>query len=228
MPIHILPLAEDNYCYVLQDGQEACVIDPGFSEPVARFLDDQKLQLQLILNTHHHSDHCGGNQNLKEMTGCRIYPLAAGTASAGTVVFGSAQLQVMATPGHSRDSVCFYLPGQPGLLFTGDTLFIGGCGRIFGGTAEQLFASLQRLAALPEDTLLYCGHEYTLHNLAFALSIHPENAALQAFYREMQQRRLAQLPTVPSTIGREKQINAFLQAADARSFARLRRQKDVF
>ena len=242
----------DNYMYVYQHGAEACVIDPTESMTVLSVLQKYGLSLTLILNTHHHGDHVGGNTGLKKVTGCRV--VSGSTvpgvdrivADSDTVPFGDAQIQVIGTPGHSRFDVCYYMlpkgPHEGGILWTGDTLFVGGCGRIFGYDAKTLYASLGKLAQLPDDTRVYCGHDYTIENYQFALMIEPDNDAVKRRLAEVKDLVAAGQPTVPTTIGHEKMTNVFLRAhtpevkaalkmthaTNVEVFTELRRRKDMF
>lgn len=225
----------DNYLYLLQQGASACAIDPSAAEPVLRVLEERRLGLGLILNTHHHFDHTGGNLMLKRATGCEIVSGSRRTTQADRIVrdgdtirFGALHFHVLAAPGHTRDGVCFYLPGEPGALFTGDTLFCGGCGRVLEGAPEDLYHTLQRLALLPDETLIYCGHEYALKNYAFALHAAPNRESLARRSNELAALLRMGRPGVPSTLGLEKQTNLFLQAPSSEDFADLRRRKDEF
>jgi len=225
----------DNYIYLLVVGQEACVIDPTAAEPVEMLLSQHHLTLKLILNTHHHFDHVGGNNTLHRSFGC---PIIAGSnqipnvnkyvQNGDLIPFADRQIKVIATPGHTRDSLCFYIAGQPGLLFTGDTLFIGGCGRVLGGSASQLWTSLNSLAQLPDDTLIYPGHEYTLENYAFSLHLEPDNQALLDHHQLFEHRLGNQGYAYPSTIAIEKQTNLMIQQKSAQDFIVLRQKKELF
>ena len=233
--IAILPALEDNYTYVFWHGQHACVVDPATPEPAAAFLQEHNLTLDYILNTHAHLDHTGGNDSLQKrfggivVGGASFLPGTNRTVRDGDVLaFASAGIRILATPGHTADSVCFYLPGHPGKLFTGDTLFIGGCGRLFGGAPRDLWFSLKKLAALPEETEIYPGHEYTLENYAFCLQQDPGNAVLKKYAEQAREKVRRGEPTVPSTLAGEKQTNPFLRASTVEELSRLRAKKDVF
>jgi hydroxyacylglutathione hydrolase len=235
LKVAILPSLEDNYTYVLWQGGRACVVDPGTAEPAAEFLQSQSLGLEYILNTHAHTDHTGGNQALQKRFGGIV--AGAGTPLPGTnrlikdgdeLSFGQNTIRVLGTPGHTRDSVCFYLPGKPGKLFTGDTLFIGGCGRLFEGTPRDLWLSLKKLGSLPEDTQIYPGHEYTLNNYTFCLEHDPANVGLKKQADQAREKLSQGKSLVPSTLGAEKATNLFLRTATAEELAQLRKQKDAF
>ena len=207
---------------MLHDGQRALVVDPGDAQPVLDALQRQGLQLASILVTHHHADHTGGVAALREATGAQVCG-PAGEAMpepllrlAGGDVYSSLGLafRVMDVPGHTAGHIAFYCEAMDSapLLFCGDTLFSGGCGRLFEGTPEQMLASLDSLAALPGNTRVCCTHEYTLSNLKFALAVEPANTELQQYARHCQQLRAQGLPTLPSSIALERNINPFLRS----------------
>ncbi|MBL0419813.1 hydroxyacylglutathione hydrolase [Ramlibacter sp. AW1] len=219
-----LPAFQDNYLWLLQDGRRALVVDPGDAEPVFAGLQRTAAQLEAILVTHHHADHTGGVAALREATGAQVHgpsneklPEPVHRVAPGDTlpVLGLA-FQVIAVPGHTAGHIAYYAPdvdGRP-LLFCGDTLFSGGCGRLFEGTPAQMLASLDALAALPADTRVCCAHEYTLSNLRFALAVEPDNAELQRYARACEAQRARGEPTLPSTIGQERQINPFLRTRE--------------
>lgn len=236
--IAILPISKDNYAYILRtESGNATVIDPGEAQPILDYLDKQTLRLTHILNTHHHGDHCAGNSALKQKTGAQIIAPAAESEKIGNVdqyiedgealLVNAHNITVIATPGHTLGSVCFYVPAQ-NALFTGDTLFSLGCGRLFEGTAENLWNSFQKILTLPDQTLIYPGHEYTLSNGAFCTHIEPNNADLRARLKQAEDLRAKDRPTVPVTLGIERKTNVFLRARDAKNLASLRKQKDNF
>lgn len=216
-----LPAFDDNYIWMLHDGQQALVVDPGDARPVADALQRAGLQLQAILVTHHHGDHTGGIDALRDATGATVYGPASENISkpltplrgGQTIAAVGMEFQVMDVPGHTAGHIAFYCPDMDGtpLLFCGDTLFSAGCGRLFEGTPAQMLASLNSLAALPATTRVCCTHEYTLSNLKFALEIEPDNTALVAYNAHCQSLRAQGLPTLPSSIAIEKSINPFLR-----------------
>lgn len=235
--VHIIPLLTDNYAYALEKNGDAAVIDPGEAAPVLAFLNDKGLTLTHILCTHHHGDHIGGAPELKAETGALVIGPASETARIPFMdklvregdmfdVCGET-LHVIETPGHTRGHVCYYAPGLKA-LFSGDTLFSLGCGRLFEGSANEMWNSLQKLTALPDETKLYCGHEYTAANARFCAYSEPENTALQERIAEIERLRSAGLPTIPSTLASEKTCNVFLRAGSAERFGVLRAQKDSF
>ncbi len=231
-------------------GNDVVVIDPSEAGPVIKYLDQKKLRLTKILNTHHHPDHVGGNLELKERYKCEIYCSAHDfnrTPGADhklqrrdRLELFNVPFEVYAVPGHTLGAIVFYSP-EAKVAFTGDTLFTLGCGRLFEGTSEQMFNSLKLMRAWPDDTQLFCGHEYTLQNGAFALSIakgvgratqESDNSALIEKLQnklEATKARLAKgLPTVPSSWSEEKALNPFLTAQNLVLFTRLRQLKDEF
>jgi hydroxyacylglutathione hydrolase len=219
-----LPAFQDNYLWLLHDGQRALVVDPGDARPVQDALHRFGLQLEAILVTHHHPDHVGGVDALRDATGARVYgpareripePLQRLDEGDEIDVLGL-RFQVLDVPGHTAGHIAYYcefVDGAP-LLFCGDTLFSGGCGRLFEGTPAQMLQSLRKLAALPERTRVCCTHEYTLGNLKFAKAVEPGNDELVHYSQHCEQLRAQGLPTLPSSIGQEKRINPFLRVRE--------------
>ena len=216
-----LPAFADNYIWMLHDGHQAVVVDPGDSAPVVQALQRQGLQLTAILVTHHHADHVGGVDALREATGASVYgparervpePLVR-LAGGDTVDVLGLRFQVLDVPGHTAGHIAYYcaaIDGAP-VLFCGDTLFSAGCGRLFEGTPAQMLDSLDRLAALPGDTRVCCTHEYTLSNLKFARTVEPGNTALLHYSNQCEALRADNQPTLPSSIALERDINPFLR-----------------
>jgi hydroxyacylglutathione hydrolase len=216
-----LPAFQDNYLWVLHDGHRALVVDPGDAQPVLQFLQRDGLQLEAILVTHHHPDHIGGVDALRDATGAKVYGPARETipepltrlAEGDAITVLGLRFEVLDVPGHTSGHIAYYceeVDGAP-LLFCGDTLFSGGCGRLFEGTPAQMLASLDKLAALPGSTRVCCTHEYTLSNLKFARAVEPSNSELINYSQRCEELRQKDLPTLPSTIAQEKQINPFLR-----------------
>ncbi len=234
-----IPARTDNYIYLLHDtlSTYTAVIDPADAESVLNALAQRGWSLHSILVTHHHGDHIGGNVTLKKATGCEVYgfsgdahripgidhPLMDGQMLA----LGQLAAEVMFIPGHTLGHIAYYFAALD-LLFCGDTLFSLGCGRLFEGTPQQMYNSLMRLAALPDDTWVCCGHEYTEANLKFALSLEDVPEALHARQQAVETLRRSRLPTVPSLLGEEKRCNPFLRCATAEAFAHLRSRKDLW
>lgn len=257
MQIIRLPVLSDNYIFLLHDPQHniAAVVDPAEAQPVLDELTKLKAELVAIFNTHHHGDHVGGNtQLMKKFPQVTVYGGAEDRGripgqqvflqEGDRVEFGNRTANVLFVPGHTRAHIAYYFPPEsprePGELFCGDTLFAGGCGRLFEGTPGQMVDSLSKLRALPDDTRVWCAHEYTLSNLRFAVTVEPENADLQKRYQDVKMQRETNEATVPSLLGIEKLTNPFLRwdqpslQATAKSyeevqtFARIRGMKDNF
>jgi len=236
LDIQAIPVLSDNYVWLLTagDGTRA-VVDPGEAGPVMDVLGEGRLDL--ILLTHHHADHTGGVDALRDRYGAKVFGpsqkqewlprLDRGLEDGDTFFIGDVAVEVLLTPGHAVGHLSYVVPEVPA-LFCGDVLFSAGCGRLLGGTAEELFRSLHRYDALSEDTLVCAGHEYTRSNIAFALHVDPDNAALKARAAEVETLLEAGRPTLPVSLGTERATNPFLRAADVARFAELRRQKDTF
>jgi len=250
-----IPALGDNFIYLYRYNQnESLAIDPGDGSMVSRTLKEHGLNLKAILLTHHHWDHVAGTDELKRKTGCKVIGAdKRRIPGIDLVVFdgqilsvGDSRLRVIATPGHTSTSVCYYMEpsagNKNGILWTGDTLFIGGCGRLLECNAKSMAESLQKLASLPDDTLVYCGHDYTLENYEFALGIEPGNQVVKEQLEQIKQMLKRGELTVPSTMLQERNTNCFLRAGtpelkaalgmqDAQAveiFAELRRRKDIF
>lgn len=216
-----LPAFEDNYLWLLHDGRQALVVDPGDAAPVCDALEQGGLELAGILVTHHHADHVGGLAALLARHPAPVFgpaddrlPVPVQTARDGdTLSLLGLEIQTLEVPGHTATHLAYYTApdGEAPLLFCGDTLFSAGCGRLFEGTPAQMQHSLSRLAALPGDTRVCCAHEYTLSNLRFALAVEPDNAALIAYEAQCRAARAAGHATLPAMLGLERDINPFLR-----------------
>ncbi|MGF1475863.1 MAG: hydroxyacylglutathione hydrolase [Geminicoccaceae bacterium] len=251
LEIELVPLLSDNYGYLIRDAVEDVTgfVDPAQADPVLDLLDAKGIALDWILITHYHQDHSGGVRDLIQATGCRgTGPRAEAAKVPGIDValsdgdgfdLGAFHAQVMETPGHTAGHISYWFKDAKA-LFPGDTLFSLGCGRLFEGSPETMWRSLSKFAALPDEAKIYCGHEYTQANARFALSIDPDNEALRQRAEEVNRLRADGKPTLPTTLGLERETNPFLrpndpairaklrmeQASDVEVFAEIRRRKD--
>lgn len=233
-----LPVLTDNYVWLMHDdvSGETVVVDPAVAEPVLVAAKARDWTIGQIWNTHWHPDHVGGNAAIKAATGCIVTGPAAEAGKIETldrhvdegdkVRIGAHEGTVMAVPGHTAGHIAYHMP-QDRILFVGDTLFAMGCGRLFEGTAAQMFDNMRRLDALPDDTSVYCAHEYTLSNGRFALGVEPDNAALVARVARVEDLRARGEATVPTSIGAERATNIFLRARDVAELAARRAAKDA-
>lgn len=227
-----LPAFDDNYIWMLHDGRNALVVDPGDPQPVLDALRREGVQLQAILVTHHHFDHTGGIDALRESSGAAVYGPATenipkpltGLSGGQKVTALDLEFTVRDVPGHTAGHIAYVCQQVDGsaLLFCGDTLFSGGCGRLFEGTPVQMLASLTLLADLPGDTRVCCTHEYTLSNLEFALEIEPDNPDLLTYHAHCKRLRSHGQPTLPTTIALERKINPFLRSSEPTVIAAVR------
>lgn len=257
MQIYSIPVLSDNYIFLLydRDRQIAAVVDPAEARPVLQMLEELGAELVAIFNTHHHGDHVGGNAQLLarfpsaivyggEVDRGRIPGQQVFLKAGDRIEFSDRSAEILFVPGHTRAHIAYYFAptssAESGELFCGDTLFSGGCGRLFEGTPEQMVRSLSQIRALPDQTRIWCAHEYTLNNLKFALAVDRGNAELQRRFKEVQELRSHDQATIPSMLGTEKQTNPFLRwdtpaiqramqrSTEVETFAELRRQKDRF
>lgn len=254
LQIELIPCLKDNYAYLLFDESTGTVgvVDPSESGPVIDVLSRMSRDLTFILNTHHHYDHTGGNTDLKAKYGAKVIgsgndreriPGIDVTLNDGDKwMFAGYEVRVIETPGHTRGHISFYFP-TAGAIFTGDTLFSLSCGKLFEGTPEEMLASLRKITSLPDDTSVYCGHEYTSNNAKFAVHVEPSNQDLRHYADQVTQMRNNGLPTIPTCIKRERECNPFLRtsspeirkilnipssASDAEALGAIRKAKDSF
>ena len=212
----------DNYAYIIFDNNSktTVVVDPSESKPIISFLEKKKLKLNYILNTHHHFDHIGGNIDLKKKYNAKVLGFEGDKNRIPGIditikdeeiwTFGNSTVKVFHIPGHTSGHICFFFEKEK-ILFTGDTLFSLGCGRIFEGTHEQMFNSLNKIKRLPRDTKIYCGHEYTYKNAKFCIEYDSNNIHLKKYFEKIKELRSKNLPTIPTNLGDELKLNIFLR-----------------
>ena len=239
MKVEIIKCLQDNYSYIIIDKKHnhACVIDPSESEPVINFIESKNIKLKFILNTHHHHDHVDGNNDLKKKYGANVVGFKNDKQRIPSIDIllednqiwkgENFEAKIIHIPGHTSGHICFYFIKEK-VAFTGDTLFSLGCGRIFEGTYEQMYNSLNKLKKLPADTKIYCGHEYTLKNSLFCVQHDKDNTKLEKKITEINNKLKKNLPTIPSTIEEELACNIFLRAKNLEDFSKLRDLKDNF
>ena len=239
MRIEIISCLQDNYSYLIIDksNNTACVVDPSEAKPIINFIEKEHINLKYILNTHHHFDHVGGNKDLKKKYNSVVigYKDDSYRIPEIDILLKDNQIwkadnfeaKIMHIPGHTIGHICFHFFKEK-YLFTGDTLFSLGCGRLFEGTYGDMFKSLDKIKKLPEDTKIYCGHEYTLQNSEFCIKYDPENINLKNKIKEVKNNLKNSLPTIPSTLKDEIECNIFLRAKNVESFSKLRDLKDNF
>ena len=238
MIVEIIPCLQDNYSYlIIDENNNACVIDPSEAKPVIDLVKRKKINLKYILNTHHHYDHIGGNEELKKKYSSIVvgYKDDAERIPGINVLVENNQVwkndnfeaKIIHIPGHTTGHISFHFFNEK-LIFTGDTLFSLGCGKIFEGTYQEMFESLNKIKSLPADTKIYCGHEYTLQNSKFCIKHDPENTNLQNKMLEIAEKLEKAQPTIPSTLKDEIECNIFLRAKNVESFSKLRDLKDNF
>ena len=238
LEVAAVPVLTDNYVWLIHNAAsgETAAVDPSVADPVLEAVAARGWNLTQVLNTHWHPDHTGGNERIKAATGCSITAPAEAervskvdrlVAEGYRVTVAGAEAIVWDIPAHTAGHIAYYFE-QDRMIFVGDTMFAMGCGRLFEGTAQQMYANLRRVAALPEDVRIYCGHEYTLANARFAVHAEPENADIASRLEQVAAMREAGEITLPTTVGQERATNPFVRASNAQEFARLRSEKDSF
>jgi len=238
LEIVAVPVLSDNYVWLIHNSEtgETAAVDPSVAEPVLDAAAAKGWRLTQVLNTHWHPDHTGGNRGIKAATGCSITAPAEAervsevdriVAEGDQVTVVGANAVVWDIPAHTAGHIAYYFEEER-MIFVGDTMFAMGCGRLFEGTAEQMYANMRRIAALPDDVRIYCGHEYTLANARFAAHVEPGNTAIAERMARVEAQRNAGEITLPTTVREELETNPFVRASDAEEFARLRRAKDSF
>tara|TARA_Y100001970_G_scaffold126958_1_gene156872 strand:- start:13 stop:732 length:720 start_codon:yes stop_codon:yes gene_type:complete len=239
MKVEIIKCLQDNFSYILinEKNNNACVVDPSESDPIIDFVEKNNINLKFILNTHHHYDHIGGNKDLKKKYDLNIvgFKYDKNRIPEIDILVENNQIwssddfesKIIHIPGHTSGHICFYFEKEK-IAFTGDTLFSLGCGKIFEGTYNQMFESLNKLKKLPIETKVYCGHEYTLKNSEFCKKYEENNKNLKKKIIEIKHKLKNNLPTIPSTIKEELECNIFLRAKNLKAFSKLRDLKDNF
>ena len=234
-----IPFFTDNYAYLLldKDSRDVVLIDPAGHDEVIKTIKDNRYNVKFILNTHHHHDHVGGNQVLSELYDCPVIgykgdkhriPCITDTVDDGDVVsFNGNKIQVILTVGHTTGSISYYLKDY-GWLFCGDLIFSAGCARIFEGTYQQLYDSLHKVMSLPDETQIYSAHEYTKKGLEFAMISFPDKVHIRDYYQHVLSLRKDNIPTIPTTLAREKVINPFMIVNSIEDFTKLRQLRDNF
>jgi hydroxyacylglutathione hydrolase len=236
--VSAVPVLSDNYVWLIRDPDsgETAAVDPSVAQPVLDAATAEDLRITQVLNTHWHPDHTGGNDGIRDSTGCTITAPAEAervsridhvVSEGDRVTVAGADAIVWDIPAHTAGHIAYYFEGE-GMIFVGDTMFAMGCGRLFEGTAEQMYANMQRIAALPGDVRIYCGHEYTLANARFAAHAEPGNADIARRLEDAADMRERGLITLPTTVAEERATNPFVRASDVQEFARLRTEKDSF
>ncbi len=231
-------MLSDNYVWLIHDAEsgETAAVDPSVADPVLTVAEAQGLRITQVLNTHWHPDHTGGNDAIRDATGCtitgpaeaeRVSKMDRIVSEGDRIQVGGSEAIVWDIPAHTAGHIALYFENE-GMIFVGDTMFAMGCGRLFEGTAEQMYANMQRIAALPDDVRIYCGHEYTLANARFAAHVDPGNADVARRLEQVSALRDAGEITLPTTVAEERATNPFVRARNAQEFAELRAAKDSF
>ena len=238
LTVTTVPVLSDNYVWLIHDEEsgETGAVDPSVADPVLSAAEAQGLRITQVLNTHWHPDHTGGNDAIRDATGCtitgpaeaeRVSQMDRIVSEGDRIQVGGSEAIVWDIPAHTAGHIALYFEDE-GMIFVGDTMFVMGCGRLFEGTAEQMYANMQRIAALPDDVRIYCGHEYSLANARFAAHVDPDNADVARRLEQVSALRDAGKITLPTTVAEERATNPFVRARNAQEFAELRTAKDSF
>lgn len=235
--VTLIPIYEDNYCYIIQSDKTIGLVDIGNATPVIDYLEKNNIIPSFLFTTHHHWDHVDGIEDIKrkyslhhiaaEKDKHRIPSIDESVEDGSIIQFGNESVQVIETHGHTKNHIIFYFMNSK-ILFSGDTLFSMGCGRLFEGTEEEMFNSFQKIKALPDETTIYCGHEYTLVNGEFSLNLQPQNQDIINRVKEIKTLREKGLPTIPTTLGLERKTNLFVQAETPAIFKKYRDLRNKF
>ena len=238
LSVSAVPVLSDNYVWLIHDAKsgETAAVDPSVADPVLSAAEAQGLRITQMLNTHWHPDHTGGNDAIRDATGCtitgpaeaeRVSKMDRIVSEGDRIQVGGSEAIIWDIPAHTAGHIALYFE-EEGMIFVGDTMFAMGCGRLFEGTAEQMYANMQRIAALPDYVRIYCGHEYTLANARFAAHVDPDNVDVRRRLKRVSAQRAAGEITLPTTVADERATNPFVRARNAQEFAELRTAKDSF
>lgn len=237
LTVNMIPILNDNYAFIIQSGQHTAIIDPGEADPIIEYLESNNLKPDYIINTHHHADHVDGNQKIAQKYNAKIIapkkekekigPVDIELSDGEIFDFGDTQFKAIETPGHTQGHLCLSFD-KDNILFAGDMVFAMGCGRPFEGTAKDLYESFGKLSHLSDDTIIYCGHEYTQTNANFSLSITPNDQALQERSNQVNELRENNKPTIPTTMKIERATNLFMRAKTLEEFEDLRERRNNF
>lgn len=238
LSVSAVPVLSDNYVWLIHDAKsgETAAVDPSVADPVLSAAEAQGLRITQVLNTHWHPDHTGGNDAIRDATGCtitgpaeaeRVSKMDRIVSEGDRIQVGGSEAIIWDIPAHTAGHIALYFE-EEGMIFVGDTMFAMGCGRLFEGTAEQMYANMQRIAALPDYVRIYCGHEYTLANARFAAHVDPDNVDVRRRLKRVSAQRAAGEITLPTTVADERATNPFVRARNAQEFAELRTAKDSF
>jgi hydroxyacylglutathione hydrolase len=238
LSVSAVPVLSDNYVWLIHDAEsgETAAVDPSVADPVLAAAEAHGLRITQVFNTHWHPDHTGGNDAIRDATGCaitgpaeaeRVSKMDRIVSEGDRIQVGGSEAIVWNIPAHTAGHIALYFEDE-GMIFVGDTMFAMGCGRLFEGTAEQMYANMQRIAALPDDVRIYCGHEYTLANARFAAHVDPDNEDIRRRLERVSAQHDAGEITLPTTVADERATNPFVRARNAQEFAQLRAAKDSF